>query len=250
MKNKERTTYYLLKTITIAGVALFVSQAPRVAPAEAIVPNAKLKANQAVQAKELLGMDWSKSLKRSRTLASHVPTQYGPQPLEPTHLLAVVPKLKKSILTNYKALPKKPIASSEVRRISNIIIAESLKYDFDPFFVVAVILNESSFNPRARGQFGEIGLMQIKPSSAAWIAKKYQIPWKGAESLVDPVENIRIGSAYLDYLRVKFKKSGHLYLAAYNMGSLNVRRLLKKNKIPKIYSDAVKKRYAKLLASY
>jgi 2-oxoacid:acceptor oxidoreductase gamma subunit (pyruvate/2-ketoisovalerate family) len=45
--------------------------------------------------------------------------------------------------------------------------------------------------------FGEIGLMQLKPVTAKWICNKFNMPWKGAKSLYDPVTNIKIGAVYL-----------------------------------------------------
>ena len=41
----------------------------------------------------------------------------------------------------------------------------------------AVVRHESNFNPRVTGRAGEIGLMQIKPKTAAWIAERYHIPF-------------------------------------------------------------------------
>lgn len=128
-------------------------------------------------------------------------------------------------------------------RIANTIIEESEKYGFDPIFLMAVIENESSFNPKAIGTSGEIGLMQITPQTAEWITKKYNLDWKGKNSLKDPITNIRIGSAYLAYLREKFEFQSQLYLAAYNMGSTNVRRALEKQILPKEYPSRVMKRY-------
>lgn len=127
--------------------------------------------------------------------------------------------------------------------ITKTIIQESDRYHFDPVFLMAVIQNESSFDPTVRGSFGEIGLMQLTPQTAEWITKKYSLPWRGKESLKDPVTNIRIGSAYLAYLREKFGNQSQLYLAAYNMGSTNVNRALAKQIWPKDYATRVIHRY-------
>lgn len=56
----------------------------------------------------------------------------------------------------------------------------------------AVVRVESNFNPRARGSAGEIGLMQIKPSTARMMG--YSGSSKG---LYDPETNIRYGMKYL-----------------------------------------------------
>lgn len=143
---------------------------------------------------------------------------------------------QKGLKSNWKKYSKK---------ITQAILNESEHYGFDPVFLLAVIENESSFNPEARGPIGEIGLMQLTPQTAEWITKKYDLPWKGEKSLKDPVTNIKIGAAYLAYLREKFEFRSQLYLAAYNMGATNVYRALDKQIMPKDYSNRVMHRYVR-----
>jgi soluble lytic murein transglycosylase len=108
---------------------------------------------------------------------------------------------------------------------------------------MAVIENESSFNPTIVGSHGEIGLMQITPVTASWISEKYGVTYKGKASLYDPSINIKIGAAYLSFLREKFNFHSKLYLAAYNMGVSNVHRALGRKVTPQEYSNRVMKRY-------
>ena len=141
----------------------------------------------------------------------------------------------------YRNLPKK-FKSSAVD-LSSTIVKEAEKYEIDPVFVVAVIKTESSFNPLARGSHGEIGLMQIKPDTAKWIAEKAGIPWKGAKTLENPSMNVRIGMAYFNYLRESFDGHANKYVTAYNMGALNVRRRYLAGEAPQEYSTRVMKNY-------
>ena len=127
--------------------------------------------------------------------------------------------------------------------VAKTVMAESERNGFDPIFLMAVIENESSFDPHVVGSVGEIGLMQITPDTGKWIAKKCGIKWEGKKSLHDPKTNIRIGAAYLAHLREQFDSQGQLYLAAYNMGSLNVNRALERSVRPKEYPMRVMKRY-------
>ncbi len=146
----------------------------------------------------------------------------------------------------YKTISEKVPSrfSSVSRTVADAIIKESLKQRIDPFIVTAVIAGESSFNPKAVGPVGELGLMQIRPSTAKWIAKKMNIPWRGASALTSPDYNIEIGVAYLGYLKKRFSpQSGDLYLAAYNMGETTLLRLLSKKMRPSIYSRHVMKNY-------
>lgn len=128
-------------------------------------------------------------------------------------------------------------------RVTNAIIKESAKEKMDPLFVLAVIETESEFNPRIVGSHGEIGLMQIMPDTAEWIAGKNGLPWKGKKSLRDPAVNIRIGVTYLAFLREKFEGTAYQYVAAYNMGPGNVRKLASLDIRPKEYSLRVMNNY-------
>lgn len=137
-----------------------------------------------------------------------------------------------------------PQWKSHARGIARTVINESAKYNLDPVFVLAVIKTESKFNPLTVGRFGEIGLMQIKPDTAEWIARKYNLTWEGKKTLQNPEANIKIGLAYMNYLRNQFNGKAVKYVSAYNMGPRNVRRLLARNMKPAEYNDRVMKNYA------
>lgn len=128
-------------------------------------------------------------------------------------------------------------------KIAQTIIDESTKHGFDPVFLMSVIEGESSWRPDKVGGVGEIGLMQLRPSTGKWIAKRSGLKWKGDKSLYDPCQNIKIGAAYLSYLRDRFDDHARLYLAAYNMGQSNVDEALDKKIWPKDYPIHVMKRY-------
>ena len=102
-------------------------------------------------------------------------------------------------------LPKK--FRKRYQAVAQTIIDESLKYGFDPVFLMSVIQGESSFNPDQVGGVGELGLMQIRPTTGKWMAEMIGLKWKGDQMLRDPVDNIRIGAAYLNYLRDRFRQS-------------------------------------------
>ncbi len=114
---------------------------------------------------------------------------------------------------------------SRLPEITKALITESQKQELDPIFILAVIQTESNFNAEARGNAGEIGLMQILPKTAEWISKKYKMPWKGSSSLYDPVTNIKIGITYFAHLRAEFESRAYHYLPAYNMGPKNMRKV-------------------------
>jgi soluble lytic murein transglycosylase len=130
-------------------------------------------------------------------------------------------------------------------RITEALVDESEKYNFDPVFVMALIRTESNFNPLALGSVGEIGLMQIRPETAEWMAKRAKIKWKGEKTLRDPVQNIKIGVAYMAYLRDHFENKAYKYLSAYNLGPSKLKKMFEKANRPKEYSTKVMKYYEK-----
>lgn len=150
--------------------------------------------------------------------------------------------LEKNILgTVEKNLPK--AYKNKARDVASAIIEESTKHGLDPYFVMAVISGESSFNPLAVGPVGEIGMMQIRPSTGKWMADIVKMKWKGEKTLQDPVSNIRLGTAYLAWLRTKFDGHAQLYLASYNMGAKSVKNAVDRKVWPKDYPRHVMKRY-------
>jgi soluble lytic murein transglycosylase len=135
--------------------------------------------------------------------------------------------------------------------IADTIMEQSVKYKIDPMVVTALISGESSFNPLNMGFVGEVGLMQLRPSTAKWIASRCMLKWLGPQSLKNPVTNIRIGMAYLGYLKKRFSgRSGLMYLSAYNMGETALLRLLAKNIRPSIYTNHVMKNYLALAGDF
>ncbi len=138
-------------------------------------------------------------------------------------------------------LPRNHKARAEV--IAKAIIEEATKHALDPLFIMAVISGESSFNPEMIGGVGEIGLMQVRPSTGKWIADLKGIEWGGEKSLFDPRTNIKLGVTYLAWLRTKFDGHGQLYLAAYNMGPYAVKNAVSRKVYPKDYPIHVMKRY-------
>ncbi len=150
--------------------------------------------------------------------------------------------LEKNILATVTArLPKK--YKSQAKAVTEAIIKEAGDHGLDPYFVMAVISGESSFNPLAVGPVGEIGMMQIRPATGEWMADKIKMKWKGEKTLRDPIANIKLGTAYIAWLREKFNNHSQLYLAAYNMGAKSVKKALNKNVWPKDYPRHVMKRY-------
>ncbi|MBD3879014.1 MAG: lytic transglycosylase domain-containing protein [Quinella sp. 1Q5] len=124
----------------------------------------------------------------------------------------------------------------------------SSRWKVDKFLAIAVMKVESNFAEAAHSQSGAVGLMQIMPETAAWIA--YQLgesPNEVADdikNLRDPETNIRYGTWYLAELEDEFKGNDVLALAAYNAGRGNVHEWIEKNHWNEKFSDVDKIPYA------
>ena len=109
----------------------------------------------------------------------------------------------------------KNITEQEAFQISTVAYEESEKYDIDFHFTLGIMTTESRFNVNAKSYCGAVGLMQLMPKTAKYIAEKYDIDYK---NLYDIESNIQIGVAYLYHLKTKFG-SYELTAAGYNGGS-------------------------------
>ncbi len=140
-----------------------------------------------------------------------------------------------------QTLPKKHKKSSN--RIVKAIIKEAKDHGIDPIFIASIIKTESSFNPEARGLAGEVGLMQLMPSTAKEIAERLKIKWRGPKTLLDPINNIRIGTAYISQLRGFFGNKPNRYISAYNAGPGKILKIENVKNVPKLYLTKVLKYY-------
>jgi len=97
------------------------------------------------------------------------------------------------------------------------------KYGQDPYLVAAVVKAESGYDPKAESGKGAVGLMQLMPDTAEWVASKLDV-WSDGEGpvLTDPEDNLELGVWYLAYLGDAYGDGSALALAAYNAGPGNV----------------------------
>jgi soluble lytic murein transglycosylase len=94
------------------------------------------------------------------------------------------------------------------------IISYHAKNKIDPYLALAVIKRESRFDPLAVSNVGALGLMQLMPPTAAQMAKIKTVPdnW-----IFEPGYNVRLGCAYLRWLKARLNKD-EAVIAAYNAG--------------------------------
>jgi soluble lytic murein transglycosylase len=104
---------------------------------------------------------------------------------------------------------------------SSVIRQEASAKHLDPALVAAVIYAETKFDPRTSSA-GAVGLMQLLPQTATFLAKRSGATTFTTADLATPEVNIAYGSYYLRYLLNEYHGDTVLALAAYNGGETNV----------------------------
>ncbi|MFW6264546.1 MAG: lytic transglycosylase domain-containing protein [Bacillota bacterium] len=107
----------------------------------------------------------------------------------------------------------------------DLILRNSMIYEIDPYLIAAIIFVESKYINNAESPRGALGLMQIMPNTAYWIAQEMGIDNFSEKDLLNPELNIMFGTWYLANLRKQFDDEV-IILAAYNAGRGNVVRWL------------------------
>lgn len=103
----------------------------------------------------------------------------------------------------------------------SVIRAQAGEKHLDPALVAAVIFAETKFDART-SPTGALGLMQIEPSTAEFLARRSGATSFSLADLAHPDTNIAYGSYYLRYLLDRYGGDETLALAAYNGGETNV----------------------------
>lgn len=128
--------------------------------------------------------------------------------------------------------------------IDEAVNAASKKYGVDKNLIMAVIKQESSFNPNSTSNVGAEGLMQLMPNTAKEL---------GVSNAYDIEQNVDGGTKYLSQLLDKYGNVKELALAAYNAGPgalanngvNNVQNISKLSSETRDYVSKVMKYYGK-----
>lgn len=127
----------------------------------------------------------------------------------------------------------------------------------DPRLVLAIIRQESRFQPDARSYAAARGLMQFIPATADRVAAELGWEQHDMDDLYHPSTSILFGSQYLADLFQLFPKQPEAVAASYNGGDDNMKRWLARSRsnaperyIPEIAYGQTKDYVYKVMANY
>jgi len=132
------------------------------------------------------------------------------------------------------------LESETIYEIAKHIYEISMKYNFNPLLICALIKVESNFIVDSISDSYAFGLCQVRRFIAKELAENLGIKWDGAEkTLFNPGKNIKIGIYYLSLLYDDFEDM-KLALTAYNYGPYKVQELIsQQGEIPVNYTDKI-----------
>ncbi len=99
--------------------------------------------------------------------------------------------------------------------------------------LLALIRQESSFDPGVVSPAGAVGLAQLMPATAREIAKELQIEFSQGKLVSDPGYNIKLGKQYIANKLANFDNAKLLAIASYNAGERPVREWIRRNGDPR-----------------
>jgi soluble lytic murein transglycosylase-like protein len=130
--------------------------------------------------------------------------------------------------------------------LADAILTESTKAGFDPLFILALVAVESRFRAQVSSERGASGLMQLTPSTFAWIAgREPDIGGEDAAVSEDPVLDVRLAIRYFRWLEHRFHSRDDA-LMAYNAGPARLMQYKKAGEIP----DALREYPRRVLKEY
>lgn len=135
--------------------------------------------------------------------------------------VATLALLAVTVFAVARGLDHTPSGSGLPLADTSVIREQAAAKHLDPALIAAVIYAETKFEPRTSSA-GALGLMQLLPETASFIARKSGGIRFTTADLSTPAINVAYGSWYLRYLLDHYEGNEMLAIAAYNGGLANV----------------------------
>jgi soluble lytic murein transglycosylase len=108
--------------------------------------------------------------------------------------------------------------------------------NIDPLLLLALVREESRYDPHAVSPARAVGLAQLLPSTARGMAGDRAL---NADKLTEPALNLRLGARYLSLQLERFGGDVRLALAAYNAGPGSARRWVRMDADPDYFMEKI-----------
>ena len=214
---RHGSTYYG----QLAAQRLGWSEAPDLADAPAILPEAKAKfeAREMVRIARALEQAGARDWTRPFFLRLIGEAASGED-----HLLAA--ELAMELGRNDLALTAAKSGRGRIEMAQYLFPTRRLPAALgtEEALLLSVMRQESAFDPAAVSSAGARGLMQLMPATAKSVAKRNGMSYQPDLLTRDPDYNVRLGSAYRASLLSDYGGSYILALASYNAGPSRVRQ--------------------------
>ncbi|HLH25175.1 MAG TPA: transglycosylase SLT domain-containing protein [Chloroflexota bacterium] len=124
---------------------------------------------------------------------------------------------------------------------ADLITTQAARFNVDPFLFLALLRQESSFQPRAQSPARARGLAQVMPATARSIASALGIGPLDDDDLFRPALSIELGAYYLGQTLRQFRGGVPAALAGYNAGPGNAERWLREpgGADPDLYAEQI-----------
>lgn len=130
-------------------------------------------------------------------------------------------------------------------KLGDAVLTEASRGGLDPLFVLALVAVESRFRITASSERGAYGLMQLKPSTFAWMAGREPDVVDDEAVSEDPVVDVRLAVRYFKWLEHRFHSRDEA-LMAYNAGPKRLQEYKKAGDIP----DSIREYPRKVMKEY
>jgi soluble lytic murein transglycosylase len=110
----------------------------------------------------------------------------------------------------------------------DLVAEQAAQHGVDPLLMLALMRQESSFDPRAQSGAEAMGLTQVVPATGRNIARRLGRAEFALRDLLKPAVSVEFGTWFMSQLLVDYKGRVFPALAAYDAGGGNVARWLQR----------------------
>lgn len=174
-------------------------------------------------------------------------------------VMALIDPVWKNVAADFpvEAIPREQLAMLYPAPYRNQLLANAAKYGVDPRLLLAIMRQESRFQPDAKSYAAARGLMQFISTTSKRVADELGRENFRQDDLYDPATSILFGYHYLAGLFKIFPNQPEAVAASYNGGDTNMKRWLTRSRsslaeryVPEIAYSQSKDYVYKVMANY